>query len=132
MNNQDFLENGLVYSNLFTQALFKRPESLSKYLPYDSFINEHKVFLLKDGSLGAIYKLDLLEHETMNAQEIINSVDSLKSWFNLPTNCTFQVSFDQSYVSSLDKRWQEMRDSYTNSHSVSKVLFGHENFPYYL
>jgi hypothetical protein len=123
MNHQEILDDGLACANLFTQSLFKRPESLSKYLPYESFIKDQKVFLLKDGSLGAIYKVNLLEHETMSAQEIIGSVDSLRSWFNLPTNCTFQVSFDQSYVSSLDKRWEQMRNSYPDSHSVSKILF---------
>mgnify|MGYP000106078324 CR=1 FL=1 len=123
MKNQEILDEGLVSTSLFSKALFQRPESLSKYLPYEKFIKKHKIFLLKDGSFGAIFKMDLLEHETMSAQEIIDSVESLKSWFHLPTNCTFQVSFDQSYVSRLDRRWEEMRTTYKYPHSVSKILF---------
>ena len=123
LKNQEILDEGLVSTSLFSKALFQRPESLSKYLPYEKFIKKHKIFLLKDGSFGAIFKMDLLEHETMSAQEIIDSVESLKSWFHLPTNCTFQVSFDQSYVSRLDRRWEEMRTTYKYPHSVSKILF---------
>ena len=42
---------------LFTETLFKRPESLGALLPYDEFLVDDKIFLMKDGSLGAVLKL---------------------------------------------------------------------------
>ena len=122
MNNIDLIEEGIANKSLYTEALYKRPESLSKYLPYDEYIKDHGIYLLKNGQLGAIFKAELIEHEPMVSSKIVDMVKGLKSWFSLPSNYTLQVLFDQSHISNLDKRWNELSDSY-NGHEVSEKLF---------
>lgn len=118
----DFIEEGMTSKNLFSDALFKRPESLSKYLPYDEYIKDHGIYLLKNGQLGAIFKATLIEHEPLVSYKIVEIVKGLKSWFNLPSNYTLQVLFDQAHISKLDKRWNDFEGTYSG-HDVSKKLF---------
>jgi hypothetical protein len=77
-------------------ALFTRPESLSSLLPYDEYAEEHGLFCMRDGSLGAVFKVDLLEHEPLTEKEVMAAVKSVKAWFSLPENCTLQVIYEQS------------------------------------
>ena len=72
-------EEALSKRELFTKSLFTRPESLSKLMPYDGFIKEENVFQLKDGSLGAVFKVELLEHEAMTEEQILRAVSSTKN-----------------------------------------------------
>ena len=117
------LDGALTDSDIFINSLFNRPKSISQFLPYDEYIHDRKVFVLKDGSLGAIYKVTLLEHEPLTANKIIEQVDSLKSWFNLPETCVLQIHYEQARISSLDNRWEQMREFYKDPHPVSKELF---------
>ncbi len=112
-------------SNRFqlTEALFKRSDSLSQWLPYSEYIDEFRTFVNKDGSLGAILEAELLEHEPMTIKNIISSVESFKSLFALPENCVLQVLFDQSYISKNDKVWKKLLSEYKYPHPVSKVLY---------
>jgi len=106
----------------FTQSLFKRPESLGAILPYDEYLPKDKIFLLKDGSMGAVFKIILSEHEPMIGEQIVSQVEKLKTWFSLPTNCVLQVIFDQSAISSHDSAWTEIEERYQNPHPVSKAV----------
>ena len=112
-------------SNRFqlAEALFKRSESISQLLPYSEYIDEFKMFINKDGSLGVVLEAELLEHEPMTSQKVISSVESLKSLFALPENCVLQVLFDQSYIPKKDKAWDQLLSEYKYPHPVSKVLF---------
>ena len=124
MNNHSPLISKALYNrSLFTESLFSRPESLSKLLPYEEFIETDKIFQMKDGSLGAVFEIELLEHETMSEKQILKAVENTKSWFSLPTNCVLQILFDQSYLSPLDKDLKKIEDGYKNSHPVSNFLF---------
>lgn len=107
------------------EALFRRPESLSQFLPYDEFIDAEKYFRLKDGSLGVVYKVDLFEHEPMKANEIIEATDGLKSWFSLPTNCVLQLHYEQKIVSKLDSTFDTIQSYCPDPHPVSKLLLEH-------
>lgn len=107
----------------FTNALFTRPESLAALLPYDEFLPKDSLYLLKDGSLGAVYEVELLEHEPMISKKMVEAVDGLKSLFSLPENCTLQFIFDQSLISSFDAQISDIETNYSDSHSVSKALF---------
>ena len=106
-----------------TEALFKRSDSLSRLLPYSEFIDEFKIFVNKDGSLGVVLEAELLEHEPMTTKSIISSVESFKSLFSLPENCVLQVLFDQSYISGKDKVWKNLLNRHKYPHSVSEILF---------
>ncbi|MBS1983566.1 MAG: TraC family protein [Bdellovibrionales bacterium] len=117
------LERGLSDESLFRLALLERPESLTSYLPYEEFIEADGLFRNKDGSLGAVFEVGLLEHEPMTAAQIIEAVEGLKSWFSLPENCTLQVLFEQRLVSPLDARLAEIEKSYPEGNEVSKKLF---------
>ncbi len=117
------LRETLSNSKIFADALFSRPESLTKYLPYSEFLKEKNIFVLKDGSLGAVLKLSLVEHEPLNAAEIKKSIQRLSTWFNLPENCVLQVLHEQSHISPRDKLWDELKDHFESSHPVSKSLF---------
>lgn len=107
----------------FTNALFSRPESLSALLPYDEFLTADSLYLLKDGSLGAVFQLELLEHEPMISKRIIEAVDGLKSFFSLPENCTLQFLFDQSFISTFDQQITDIESQFSDGHSVSNILF---------
>lgn len=117
------ISDALAKQDVFVDALFKRPESLSALLPYDEYISEAGIFRNKDGSLGAVFEVTLLEHEPMTAESVVAAVESLKSWFSLPTNCTLQLLFDQACVSPLDPLFKEVESFYLNPHPVSKALF---------
>jgi len=80
-------------------------------------------FQQKDGSLGAIFEVGLLEHEPMTEKEIVSAVSSLKPWFNLPENCTLQILYDQSAISASDAEILKIEQSYPDAHPVSKLLF---------
>jgi hypothetical protein len=96
------ISKALSNREVFTGALFSRPESLSALLPYDEYLEKDSLFLQKDGSLGVVYEVELLEHEPMTSKKIIGAVEGLKPLFNLPENCTLQFLFDQSAISSFD------------------------------
>ena len=81
------------------------------------------MFVLKDGSLGAIYKINLVEHEVLTEKQVLNTISSLKPWMNLPENCTMQIIFEQSPLSPLDKKLDDLKNSYSDGHDVSKFLF---------
>lgn len=117
------ISNALANSNIFTKALFDRPESLSELLPYDEYIESTGIFRHKDGSLGAVLQAEILEHEAMTGDQVIAAVEGLKSWFSLPENCALQILYDQAAVSSLDSVINSVSESYPDGHSVSKALF---------
>ena len=109
--------------SIYTEALFKRPDSLSDLLPYEDYYEKEKVFILKDGSLGVIYEVDLVEHEPLTEKQILATIKSLKPWLTLPENCTMQFIHEQARVSSLDSRIEELSQTYPDAHPVSKILF---------
>ncbi|MFK7827888.1 MAG: TraC family protein [Oligoflexales bacterium] len=117
------IENVLRNRNVFTEALLKRPESLGSLLPYEEYLDDLGIFQLKDGSLGAVFKVELLEHESMTEDQVLRSVSSLRQWFSLPENCALQVLFDSSRYSPLDNKIQELKDNFEDPHPVSKALF---------
>ncbi len=122
LENKVFTD-ALSNSKIFADALFSRPESLTKYLPYNEYMKDEKIFLLKDGSLGAIFRLKLVEHEPLGADEITRSIKDLSGWFNLPDNCVLQVLYEQSYLSPRDRTWDNLKNYFENPHPVSKALF---------
>ncbi len=117
------IADALAKQDVFVKALFTRPESLSALLPYDEYIPESGIFRNKDGSLGVVFEVSLLEHEPIGAEAVVATVESLKTWFNLPTNCTLQVLYDQANISALDPLFDDIERYYPTPHPVSKALF---------
>lgn len=117
------ITDALAKHETFVKALFERPESLSALLPYDEYLPETGIFVNKDGSLGAVFEATLLEHEPMVTDQILQTVEGLKTWFNLPTQCVLQVLFEQTHISSLDRRFDDLKTKYPPSNPVSEVLF---------
>ena len=105
------------------RSLYGRPESLSALLPYGDYIADARAFLGRDGSLGAIFEIGLLEHEVMTSEQIIGAVAGLKSWFALPENCSLQIVFDQQMLSALDPRFTDLASKYDSPHPISEALF---------
>lgn len=122
-NTKDPIDYFLCNRFELTRALFQRPESLGKLLPYSEYIDEFKTFVNKDGSLGVVLETELLEHEPMTTKKILSVVESFKSLFSLPENCVLQVLFDQSYISGKDKVWEKLLNTYKCPNPVSKTLF---------
>lgn len=114
MLEADVIQSTLAHRDKFVSALFKRPDSFAQILPYEEYLKAAQMFVLKDGSLGAIFELSLIEHETLEAHKIIETIESLKAWFNLPENCTLQLLFDQSHIPARDHVWTE--NSFPDAH----------------
>ena len=117
------VKDALAKRSVFTEALFTRPESLSSLLPYEEYAEEHGLFCMRDGSLGAVFQLNLLEHESMTEKDIMAAVKSVKPWFNLPENCTLQIIYEQNAISEFDAQLKTIAKSYPDAHPVSQYLF---------
>lgn len=117
----DIIDSHLASRSKFTKALFERPDSFAKLLPYHEFLKESGLFVLRDGSLGAIFEIELIEHEVLDAAKIVEKVELLKSLFSLPPKCALQILFDQELIPPREKVW--FADPYPNAHPISKELF---------
>ena len=117
------IKKALEQRELFTKTLFARPESLSRLLPYDEYIEDGSLFQLKDGSLGVVFEAELLEHEPLTSKQIIEAVEGLKPFFELPENCTLQFLYDQSALSPFDEKIKKIEKRFSNAHPVSQLLF---------
>lgn len=102
-------QKGLAKQDLFARALFARPESLTRFLPYDEYLSEFGVFRQKDGSLGVIYEVKLCEHETKTSDEIVGLLEKLRTWFRLDESLTLSLLFEQAPVSPHDTQWTNLR-----------------------
>jgi type IV secretory pathway VirB4 component len=109
--------------NFYIKTFFERPDSFAKLLPYEEYLNESGIFVLKDGSLGAVFDVDLIQHEPLEAERIVESVESLKSLFSLPENCTLQFLFDQSYIPKRDRVWGEAMSALKSPHPISDKIY---------
>lgn len=98
-------------------------EDIHMLLPYDEYLPETGVFMNKDGSLGAVFEAELLEHEPMLTEHVMQAVEALKPWFNLPSHCVLQVLFEQAHISKLDPMFEKLGTQYPGGHPVSKLLF---------
>ena len=117
------LDQALSKNDLFINALFKRPESLSQYLLYDEYVKKYQLFRHKDGSLGAVFEVQGVEHEPLEEQRIIDLVDSLRVWLNFDENYAVQILFDQAALASRDQRLSRFENHFKNPNPVSKRLF---------
>jgi type IV secretory pathway VirB4 component len=104
-------------------ALFRRPDSLSDYFPYEEVLAKEQIVINKDGSLGVVFRIKLKEHEAMNESAIVSAVASLKAWFSLPENAVMQVIFEQMPLSPLNKHFSTIEEAHSKPHPVSDVLF---------
>ena len=114
------IKSALEKRELLINALFTRPKSLSKLLPYDEYIGDGNLFQMKDGSLGVVFEAELLEHEPLTSKQIIEAVEGLKPFFELPENCTLQFLYDQSALSPLDGKIKKMEQGFSEAHPVSR------------
>jgi TraC protein/TraG P-loop domain/CagE, TrbE, VirB family, component of type IV transporter system len=117
------ITDAIGHQDTFLKALFERPESLSALLPYGEFLPDTGIFVQKDGSLGVVFEAELLEHEPMVTDQIIQAVEGTKTWFNLPTQCVLQILFEQTHISALDRTFDNIASAYPGGSPVSKTLF---------
>ena len=122
--NQKLLDAMQRRRSLYAKAIMQRPESLPEQLPYDEFFDSEKIFILKDGSLGIFYKMDLIQHEPLLEKEVIKRIRSMRSWLNLPSSFVLQMIYDQSLLSDKDKKLAEITGSHSDGHPVSTKLYG--------
>jgi len=123
LSSDEIIERVLASRTSFVKALFERPDSFAKILPYEEYLPEAGIFVLKDGSLGAIYEIGLLEHEPVEAARIVELVSSIKAWFFLPERCTLQVFFDQSEIPARDPIWNFEASGFKNAHPVAESIY---------
>ncbi len=121
--NDQIIESTLASRTKFVRALFERPDSFAKILPYEEYLTEAGMFVLKDGSLGAVFELSLAEHEAMEADKIVNVVEGLKSWFLLPERCTLQILFDQAHIPARDPLWNFETSGFKFAHPISEAIY---------
>ncbi len=119
----ELIESTLANRTKFVRALFERPDSFAKILPYEEYLKEAGMFVLNDGSLGAVFELGLIEHEALEASRIVEMVEGLKSWFLLPEKCTLQLVFDQAHIPARDPIWKFETSGFKNPHPVSKAIY---------
>lgn len=119
---ENILDEYLYRREAFTKALFNRPDSLSKYFVYDEYIESKGIYVNKDGTFGAVFEVELIEHEPLSAEEVLYSIDATKTWFQLPGNCVLQIIHDQSSVSARDKVWNSVSAAYPLSAKVSQEI----------
>lgn len=120
-DSSDVIDAALASREKFTLALFERPESFARILPYEEYLTEAGVFVLKDGSLGAVFELSLVEHEVLSAERIVETVEGLRSWFSLPEKCTLQILFDQALIPARDPAWSSM--PFPDGHPVARAIY---------
>lgn len=119
----EIVESTLASRTKFVRALFERPDSFAKILPYEEYLKEAGMFVLKDGSLGAIFELSLVEHEPLEAERVVDTVEGLKSWFFLPERCTLQILFDQGHIPARDPIWNFETSGFKHAHPVSEAIY---------
>lgn len=117
------IESTLASRTKFVRALFERPDSFAKILPYEEYLTDAGMFVLKDGSLGAVFELSLAEHEPMEAEKIVSVVEGLKSWFLLPERCTLQILFDQAHIPARDPVWNYETSGFKFAHPISEAIY---------
>jgi hypothetical protein len=67
---------------------------------YREYRPDSHLFIMNDVSLGVIYRVTLLEHETMSIDELSELKSQLEQWMNFPSNCVVQFLFQQSGLST--------------------------------
>ena len=80
------------------KELCERPESITNLLPYADYLQDEKIFVMNDGTLGAGYELKLIEHETLPIEKIKELTESFAIFLDLPKNIIPQIVFTQDYI----------------------------------
>ena len=123
INDHSFLEKFLWNKSSLNRAIFERPDSISALLPYYEYLPRDQVFVMRDGSLGAVLEVELIPHETLTEPQVLNVVHSLKPWFRFNEEFVVQLVYDCAPVSEFDKRLAELGRSSSSGHGVSDFLF---------
>ena len=123
MNSEQVIDLMQRKQKTYANALFERPESLSKLLPYHEYLKEYGVFVNKDGSLGAAFQIELTEHEALDKDAIVELVGRFQHILSLPSNCVLQVIFEQEPINPSDHTVNALSSAYPKSHAVSDLLF---------
>src|SRR3989344_2516180 len=116
------LDEYLYRRSAFTKALFERPESVSNFFVYDEYLEKPGIYVNKDGSLGAVFELALVEHEPLTGDEILDAISGTAPWFKVPDNCVVQVIHEQAAVSPRDKIWKDILSCYPSPAKLSKEI----------
>lgn len=70
------------------------------FFPYLEFLDEHRMFALKDYSLGVIYKVGSLDHTPMLFEDIKEYQEGLERILDLPSQCVLQFFALQAAVTA--------------------------------
>lgn len=89
-----------ILNQLKAQYMNEPKVNILDNLPYREYRPDQKIFILKDSSLGVVYRLKLKEHEPMSVDDINDIKSQLEQWLNLPSNCLAQFYFEQRPLSS--------------------------------
>lgn len=104
------------------RELLKLGQNLSKTLPYEEFLEDRNLIILKDESIGVLYEVDLIEHETKKNEEIQSKLDSLKNWLSLPSDFSLQYLFTQEKMSEEEIRSECSDEKFSGHHELADYL----------
>jgi type IV secretory pathway VirB4 component len=102
-----FLNAKTVQRKTMHDLLCKKPDSIAKFFIYDEYLEEHKIFVHRDGSFGVTYRLSPREHETMTSEQIIEFVSSAQTLLTLEPGYTVQVRMAQTDLASLQNEREQ-------------------------
>lgn len=119
MNFDDMLRN----EQTCRQALFANANRLDAILPYQEYVPSHQMFLMKDGSLGAMFEVSMIEHEPQTTEDLQTLVQKLTSWFSGSESQVMQILFEQSELRKDDPLWIKEVLRYPEAHPVSRRLY---------
>lgn len=106
----------------------KNNYQITKTLPYLEYMDEGKIFILNDKSLGVIYEITPLDHAPMEFEEIKEISQNILSLIDLPENCIVQF-LSASMPESADNF---LKNSELNSKNQTAQFFNQKRTELYL
>ena len=101
-----------ITNNEYYKSMSSRINSLSSKLPYLDYDKQNKIFIGAQNDLSALYKIELVEHETKNNEQILKHINYLNNIMDQPENVCMQFIFDQ----------EEVLDSLDLKHDIEDVF----------
>lgn len=108
--------------DIVEKSLSEQLTRVQEVLPYLQFDSSNNLVILKDYSMGAVYRVELAQHEAMLGSNLDELHSNLVRWLQLPNNCALQVLFDQSYLEERDLESKFRNIDPSNSDSLSNLV----------
>ena len=102
-------------------AMFTQGESFKNFLPYvtaDEDFDGRQIYILSDGSLGIMWSLSLIPHETLHQNVLTEKLESFSNLFNFQSDdVALQVIFDSNLESK-----SEFANTFCSDSSIAEYI----------